>query len=422
MSILVLQIPARRRFGAGDSSLSGASPGGAGAGTEYRYLTSADGRSVQAQGQCAAALLPRATTVVAVLGDADVSWHRITLPRAPGNRLRAALVGVLEEALLDEPEAVHLALAPGAAAGQPTWIAAVQRAWLGTELARLEQADLRVDRVVPMAWPDDPPAGHFFETEADAGEAQTHLSWAHADGVACIRLQGGLARALVPQPAPPGTRWSASAGAAAAAEAWLGAPVAVMAPAQRLLQASRSLWNLRQFDLVPRTRGALALRDSLRRFASPSWRPVRYGLAALLAVQLIGLNAAAWQQRELLRQRHAAVLAVVSSTYPRVSALDVQRDPGAVMQREAQAQRMVAGKAGETDLEPMLQAAAAAWPADRGAVESLRFEPGKLSLAAAGWSEPQIDTFRNALRPLGWEAVTSEGRLVLSRKRSGGAS
>ena len=420
MSILVIQLPERRRLGAGDA-VARAAPVGS-AGVEYRYLTSADGRNVLAQGECAAALLPAATTVIAVLGDADVSWHRIVLPKAPASRLRAALVGVLEEALLDDPDLVHLALAPGATPGQPTWIAAIDRAWVRRELGRLEQADVRVDRLVPVAWPDDPPAGHFFETAAGADESQVQLSWAHADGVACIRLQGGLARALVPQPAPPGTRWSTTPGAAAAAQAWLGAPVAAVTPAQRLLQASRSLWNLRQFDLVARTRGALALRDGLRRFASPGWRPVRFGLAALLAVQIVGLNFAAWQQGDLLKARRAALNNVVSNTYPRVNPLDVQRDAAAVMQREAQSQRTLAGKPGDNDLEPMLQAAAVAWPADRGPVESLRFEPGQLSLAAAGWSPSQIDAFRSALRPLGLQVVASEGRLVLSRPRAGVAS
>ncbi len=417
MSLLVIQLPDRPRLGAGDA-VAGAASGAA----DYRYLTSTDGRSVQTQGVCAAALLPAATSVIAVLGDADVSWHRIVLPKAPANRLRSALVGVLEEALLDEPEAVHLALAPGAVAGQPTWIAAIDRAWVTRELARLEQADVRVERLVPVAWPDDPPAGHFFETAFGTDESRVQLSWSHADGVACLRLQGGLARALVPQPAPPGTRWSTTPGAAAAAEAWLGAPVAVVAPAERLLQASRSLWNLRQFDLVARTRGALALRDGLRRFASPGWRPVRWGLVALLAVQVVGLNLAAWQQRDQLRQRRIALQNVVATAFPRVSALDVQRDAAAVMQREAQAQRTLAGKAGDADLEPMLQAAAAAWPTDRGPVESLRFEPGQLSLAAAGWSPTQIDAFRSALRPLGVQAVASEGRLVLSRARPGASS
>ena len=32
-----------------------------------------------------------------MIQEADVSWHRITLPKAPASRLRMALVGVLEE-------------------------------------------------------------------------------------------------------------------------------------------------------------------------------------------------------------------------------------------------------------------------------------------------------------------------------------
>ena len=51
------------------------------------------------------------------------------------------------------------------------------------------------------------------------------------------------------------------------------------------------------------------------------------------------------------------------------------------MQRETQALRTLAGKPGDSDLEPMLQAAAAAWPNERPPVENLRFEPGKLTLA-----------------------------------------
>ena len=92
-----------------------------------------------------------------------------------------------------------------------------------------------------------------------------------------MRLQGGLARALVPSPAPPETRWSATPGAVAAAEQWLGGPVRVMPPGQRLLQAARSLWNLRQFELARRNRSMRALRDSARKFFSPEWRPVRWG-------------------------------------------------------------------------------------------------------------------------------------------------
>lgn len=419
MSTLVLQIPERTRLRARGPGASDAA--GARSGTEYDHVLSPDGLAVQVAGRCAAALLPKATEVVAMLGDADVSWHRITCPKAPAARLRAALGGVLEEAMLDDLDAVHLALAPQAVAGQPTWVAAVDRRWLVGELAALEKADVFVDRIVPASWPDDPPVGHFSETRADAdGPAQgIVLSWAHADGVACVRLHGTLARAIVPRPSPPGTRWSATPGAAAAAEQWLGAPVAVLPPSDRALQSARSLWNLRQFDLARRTRGARALRDSMRRFTSLEWRPVRFGLAALLLAWIGGLNLWAWHQRGTVEARQAAIRDLVVATYPQANPLDVQRDALAVVQREAQALRAKAGRAGDTDFETMLQAAAAAWPADRPPVENLRFEPGRLTLAAAGWAPEQIDQFRNLLAPAGWRVEAIEGRLTMSRAAGG---
>ena len=421
MSTLVVFIPPRRRLRAHDP---GALPADADRGvSDYAYVTSPDGVEIEAEGACPAALLPQASTVVAVLADTDVAWHRATLPKAPAARLRAALVGVLEEALLDDAEAVHLALPPQAVAGQPTWIAAVDRAWLRNQLAALQRARVFVDRVVPMVWPDEPPIGHFSTAEgAEPGSGLVvSLTWAHSDGVACVPLQGGLARAVVPTPAPPTTRWSASPSAAATAEQWLGAPVNVMPLEQRLLQAGRSLWNLRQFDLAPRTRGARALRDAMRRLMSPAWRPVRIGVGALALAQIVGLNLWAWQQRSAIESRRTQLQSLVKATFPRVSELDVQRDAAAVMQREAQALRTLAGKPGDTDLEPMLQAAASAWPPAR-PVENFRFEPGKLSLAATGWTDAQIEEFRSLLRPGGWRVDTGEGRLTLTRARPGVAS
>jgi general secretion pathway protein L len=417
MSILVVQIPARQRLnsrGAGAAEAAAPRPG-----QEYDHVVSPDGLVLQNQGRCAAALLPKATTVVAVLADTDVSWHRINLPKAPAARLRAALDGVLEEALLDEPEEVHLALAPQASAGQPTWVAAVDRRWLVAELDALEKADVFIDRIVPVSWPDDPPIGHFAETPDDAaGTGQgVALNWAHADGVASIRLQGGLARAVVPAPAPATTRWSATAGAAAAAEHWLGARVAVMTPGQRALQAARSLWNLRQFELARRNRGARAARDFVRQFFSPAWRTARYGLAALVLANIAGLNLWAWHQRNAVEAKRAAIQSLVKVAYPGVSDNDIRRDAAAVMQRESQALRTLAGKPGDADLEPLLQAAASAWPADRPPVENLRYEPGKLTLSAAGWAPPQIEQFRSLLQPTGWQVEAAEGRLTISRAR-----
>jgi general secretion pathway protein L len=428
MSLLVIQIPPRQRMHPGIAAGSERSA----ASVEYEYALSPDGLVLQRQGRSAASTLPGATTVIAVLADADVSWHRITLPKAPTARLRAALDGVLEDQLLDDADAVHLALAPQAVPGQPTWVAAVDRRWLRGELAALEKSNVFVDRVAPLSWPDDPPIGHFNEAPGEApvdtpgaAAGSTHgvlLTWADANGVITLRLEGGLARRMLPAPLPESTRWTASPAAANVAQQWLGKQVKVLPASQRALQAARSLWNLRQFDLVRRTRGARALRDSLRQFFSPVWRPVRTGLVALFVAQVVGLNLWAWQQRHALQSKRAAVASLVKATFPGVSEIDIARDVNAVVQRETTALRTLAGKPGDADLEPALHAAASAWPADRPPAETLRFEGGRLTLGASGWSAAQIEQFRSLLRPAGWSVEAAEGRLTVGRAKGAGAS
>ena len=417
MSTLVIQLPEHQRLRARATGEIALDPGRR---RDYVYVTSADGIEFEAQGEAAAALLPRRSQVIAVVREADVAWHLIKLPKAPASRLRAALTGVIEEALLEDAESVHLAVAPLAVAGEPTWVAAIDRNWLQEELAALQKGGVFVDRVVPMAWPDEPPIGHFHVSAPSDPSLPggTVLTWANAGGVATVRLDGGLARALVPSPAPVSTRWTASPIAAVAAEQWLGAPVTVMPIEQRLLQAGRSLWNLRQFDLARKTRGARAARDWLRQAMSPAWRSVRIGAAVLVVAQIAGLNLWAWHQKNAVEARRGAIQALVKATYPRVSEADIQRDASAVMLRETQALRTLAGKPGDSDLEPMLQAAAAAWPNERPPVENLRFESGKLTLAASGWSDAQIEQFRGVLRPAGFQVDASEGRIVVTRARA----
>ncbi|MFO1330215.1 MAG: type II secretion system protein GspL [Rubrivivax sp.] len=120
MSLLAIQLPARPRP---PSAPAGADTPPA----EFDYVLSPDRRTVGATGRATPARLPKADIVVAVMADTDVSWHRVTVPKAPRARLRAALGALLEETLLDDDETTHLALAPKAAAGQNVWVAAVRR-------------------------------------------------------------------------------------------------------------------------------------------------------------------------------------------------------------------------------------------------------------------------------------------------------
>lgn len=419
MSVLVIQLPPRDRLRA--RSPAADATGGWRLPQEWSFVLSSDGRTVAQAGQAALSLLPRADSVVLVLAEADVGWHRVPIPRAPAARLRAALAGVMEEALLDDDEAMHYALGPGAAAGREGWVAVTHRPWLQAALVALEGAGRSVERVVPASMPNaaagDPARGHFFV--ADTGnEALPWLTLARAEGVVCLRLAGGLARALLPA-AGEAVRWTATPAAAAAAERWLGAPVPLLSDAERALEAVQGTVNLRQFDLAARHRGSRALRAGARRFLSTQWRPVRVGLAAALVLQLVGLNSYAWQQRQAIASQRQAMMDLLRATHPGVRAV---LDAPLQMQRETERLRAAAGRAGDADLEVLLAVAAAAWPDRQGPVQTLQFESGRLTLAAPGWAEAQQAQFRERLRGAGYAAEFAEDRLTVTRVAARGVA
>ena len=153
MSTLVVQIPERQRLSARGSAAE------LRAGTEYAYVSTSDGLTMTGQGECGAALLPERPRSSRVLADTDVSWHRITLPKAPaappargaGGRARGSAAGRRGRGA-PRRRARRL--------GQPADLGGGgrPRTWLRAELAALEKANVFVERIVPASWPDDPPA------------------------------------------------------------------------------------------------------------------------------------------------------------------------------------------------------------------------------------------------------------------------
>lgn len=414
MTVLVVSLPPRPRLGARSQAGDGASSS---APAEFAWGLSEDGLELTAQGRAQAALLPRADSVVVVLDPRDVSWHQLVLPKAPANKLRAALAGLLEDALLDEPETVHLALPPDARGGpgrhqtDKVWVAATDRAWLQQHLAQLENAGRAVERVVPALWPGDATQGHFFEgrTHADA-EPEPFVAVADELGMAALPLSGSLARARVRGLPQPPLRWTATARVAAAAEAWLDGSVHTVSEPEFALQASRSLWNLRQFDLAARRMWSRAWRDLAKRWKSPAWRPVHVGLVSLAVVQVVGVNAWAWAQRQAVTERQREQVRLLQAAHPQVRTVI---DAPLQMQRETDALRNAAGQPGDGDLELMLGAAASAWPPGQPPAQGLRFEPGQLGLVVMGWSPEDVRGFSERLRPLGYVAEAAQGRVSM---------
>lgn len=412
MATLYVFLPPRQRLRALGRAATSADMSRAEAVREYDWALSADGSTITREGRSAPTALPHADTLIALVAESDVSWRQVELPKA-GRQLRAALAGKLEENLLDDPEALHFAVEPDANPGDTAWVAISSRPWLADQIAQLESAQLFVDRVMPLTAPQAPPRGHFHEVGHN-GSASVALRWSHAEGVTSLPLAGGLARQLLSPSIVHATQWTAAPAVATVAERWLGTSVTVQSPAQRALLAAQSGWNLRQFDLAPKARGTKALRQFLRELLKRQWRPVRWGLALLIGLEVLGMNARALRLNQDLKAKRQAIEATLTTTFPQVRAI---LDAPAQMQKQLDLLRLSAGATGDQDLETLLAAAATAWPQDRGPLDSLAFEPGRLTLSGQGWTPQQIDALRSQLRSEGWTLEAAEGRLTVLRDR-----
>jgi general secretion pathway protein L len=391
-------------------SLPLAPPTGA---TEWGYALTSDGHGLADHGSAPVALLPQpagaGAEVVAVVPVQALSWHRVTLPKgvAPGTpRLRAALEGLLEEQLLDDVEAVHLALQPGARGGDAAWIAACDRAWLRAALQALEAAGRPASRIVPEFAPEDPPRLTAL------GEPEEALLVANsAEGVLALPL-ATAALPLLPAPTS-GAQRLAEPAAAALAEQMLPGPWTLQQAPQRWLQSARTGWDLAQFEFAssPRARALKKVAGGWSTLLNgPAWRPARWAAALLLLANLVGLNAWAWRERASLDRQREAVRRALSDTFPKVRVIV---DAPVQMEREVAGLRLQTGTASPGDFEALLAALASALPAGR-TPSGLEYGNGQLRAAGLGLSPDQVRALDTQLRGLGYGASADGTTLVVS--------
>lgn len=365
------------------------SPGPA---TLYGYAVAPDRRAAGTSGAVNAAsapvaLLPRPAQsggeVVAVVPLAALSWHRITLPQGAGStaaRLRAVLDGLLEERLLDDPEALHFALQPQARAGATVWVAACDRYWLRGAIDALEAAGRPVARIVPEFAPELSPAPqpmlYAMGTPEQASLVMTDHGADH--GVTVLPLtRAGIALAWPTDGDADATDIIAEPAVAELAEQLFQRPVRLEQPAQHWLRAAASPWDLAQFDLARSgRRRAQKLLDAawqaLRH--APQWRALRWGVGLLVVGNLVGLNAWAWHERRALEDRRAAVRQVLTQTFPDVR---VVVDAPVQMEREVALLRQATGAASGRDLETILGALSTVAPTNK-SVNAIEYGAGEV--------------------------------------------
>lgn len=391
--------------------------------TQYAHASVQAGGSAPFQLQWSAIdLLPAAeqhTETVVLLPALTLSWHPVELP--PGlhkqpARLLAALQGLLEERLLDEPAQLHMALQPDWQNAARPWVAVCERTWLQAHLQALEGAGLTINRIVPEFNPStdhlqvtalgDPESGWLWMTHAE------HGVWGQP-----IQSLGPIGQVLNMPPEDLQTaEFRSEPGAVAWASAWSGQAAKMVSPGQHWLGATAAAWDLAQFDFRTHARARYVQR--LQRavgmlWHSHDWRPARWGLVLILVGQLVGLNVWAWKTRSDWQAQQDQWTHLLREAFPNTR---VVIDAPLQMAREVERLRQASGQLNANDLEAMLAALGQALPVGITPPGQWTYEPGQLRLKGFKASSADQVTLQKALAQRGylWRAEGDGGLMTVT--------
>jgi general secretion pathway protein L len=332
------------------------------ANTGYAHVHS-DGHSVLRSATGAAATLStHAGEVVALVPHSRLAWLQVQLPPAShGPRLQSVLHGLLEDRLLDDPQQLHIVLAPDAEqttrTGGNTLVAVCDKQWLRDALAPLQAAGLTVQRIVPELSPSVTPVLHVM------GEPDhSHSVLCHAQGVTPLPPNTAQWRAFA-ELSQDDLQIQAEPAMVTRVQSTLERQPMLQSAAQRWVKSSQSDWDLAQGEWAqgPLQRLNRQVRAAWQTLLhAPAWKPVRWGVVALIGLQVLGLNALAWRERSALDAQQASLQSILKTAFPSVTLVI---DAPLQMQREVDALQQKSGTASSTDLEPLLAALAGVLPA-----------------------------------------------------------
>jgi len=354
------------------------------------------------------ASMPRTEACELVIPAEAVLLTRATLPRGSKQKMRQVLAYAIEDRLVADPDAVHVAAGPKLADGQ-TVLAAVDKAWLARVLARLDAAGLRPRNAWPETMLAALPAegwvmvwdgrGGFLRSGEHAGisldggsptQPPTALALSVAEAHAAATLPHRLLLRLSAGAPPPDL------------EAWsnaLGMPVelgAAWTPLQHPEAAGGAI------DLL---QGAFAPSNPMREW----WPQVRLPLilAGLIVLLQVGATTTDWLLLTFEKQRlQASMEKSFREAFPDAR---VVVDAPLQMQRNLAELRGAAGQLTAGDFLPLLGRAAGALDGEsRSGVRAVGFEAGQLRLDVALADQAAADALIGRLAGAGLDSQLQE--------------
>jgi general secretion pathway protein L len=371
--------------------------------TEFNFVVTDDGLSVAQTGRARAEALPLldkpGDACIATAPLRALSWHPVTVPEGVtvgSARLRAVLVGLLEDKLLDDPDLLHFALPPTFQPGTAQWIAVCDRRWLAMAVQGLEAAHRPVLRVVPE-WgpPAAPPHLHVTGTEK---ELQGVVCG--DNGLGFFPLSAELLEGFLPTDTV-----SAEPILLALASQVLQRSVTPLSQAERMVQVSRSAWDLSK-RLQKRN---LANRGKLEWLQAPRWRLARWAAVFLMAVNLLGLNALAWVDQYQLAAKKKAMHSVLTGSFPNVKTVI---DAPVQMAREVRLLEQASAAASTVDLDVMLGVLNRTLPAGQ-TLQGVDYANGQLRVSGLELSADEARALTTSLQAQGYSASLDGVRWLL---------
>ncbi|MGK2952545.1 MAG: type II secretion system protein GspL [Thiobacillus sp.] len=303
-----------------------------------------------------------------------------SLPRGNKQKMQQLLAYAIEDRLVAEPDAVHVAAGPALSDGQ-TVLAVIDKAWLTQVLARLNEAGLRPQSAWPETLLPALPAdgwmmvwdgrGGFVRSGEHAGMSLDGGSTTEPPAALMLSVAEARAAAALPHhlllrlregtPAPDVEAWSHVLGVAV--------DVGVNWTPLQHPDATAGAINLLQGAFAP----AGAARDW--------WPKLRLPLTLLGLIVLLQVGATTTEWWLLSREKQQLQMAMEKSFREAFPEARVVVDAPLQMQRNLADLRGAAGQMSPSDFLPLLARVATTLDADsRGSLRAIRYEASLLSL------------------------------------------